>query len=131
MADWYHTIADASGLPTQERGSPTDSLSLMPLLSGTATRVRGEDDILGMEMWGRQAVYMGDWKLVSMPEPAGPGGTQLYNLVEDPMELNDLSSQEPERLQAMQAAWQRYVEDNNVVLPEGPFRIRPPVIPQR
>ncbi len=131
VSDWYHTIADAAGLPAKQRKSPTDSLNLMPLLSGKASRVRDENDILGMEMWGRQAVYMGDWKLVSMPEPAGPGGMQLYNLVDDPMELNDLSSQEPERLQMMQDAWQRYVDDNNVILPEGPFKIRPPVIPQR
>jgi hypothetical protein len=36
----------------------------------------------------------------------------LYNLADDPGEARDLSAAEPERVQALRAAWQAWDADN-------------------
>jgi hypothetical protein len=40
----------------------------------------------------------GDWKLLTNDDGSG---TQLFNLVEDPGEVNDLASKNPERVDEM------------------------------
>ena len=42
---------------------------------------------------------------------------QLYNLSEDPAELNDLSGEYPSKLGELRSAWVDYAERNNVILP--------------
>ena len=43
-------------------------------------------------MAGSKALRQGQWKIVSRKKPSW----ELYNIEEDPTELNDLSSQHPE-----------------------------------
>jgi arylsulfatase A-like enzyme len=56
------------------------------------------------------AIRQGDWKLVrngwARTAPA------LYNLADDPREARDLSAAEPERVQALRAAWEAWDADN-------------------
>jgi hypothetical protein len=54
----------------------------------------------------------------------GNGDWQLYNLENDIAEQFDLASEEPQKLAEMLGLWREYVESNNVVLPEGEFRVR-------
>jgi arylsulfatase len=74
-------------------------------------------------MFGNRAIRQGDWKLLYLlKEAGGPGDWQLFNLREDPAELHDLSSQHPEKRQALLKLWDEYVTTNGVVLTnEGPF----------
>jgi arylsulfatase len=53
-----------------------------------------------------------------VPEPYGAGKWQLFNVVKDPGESNDLSSAMPEKLATLKTAWDRYAEDVGVVPPE-------------
>jgi hypothetical protein len=48
-------------------------------------------------------------------EPAGIGDWQLFNVVEDPGEMRDLSDQNPEKKKELLAAWDAYVEQFNVI----------------
>jgi arylsulfatase len=50
-----------------------------------------------------------------MPPPFGPGEWELFDLREDPAELNDLSGQHPDRLAEMIARWEQYKVDNGVL----------------
>ena len=72
--------------------------SMLPMLRGERDRVHTEDYWMGWEWLGRRAIIQGDWKLLMMEEPWGIGKWQLYNLGTDPFELNDLSDEEPGRL---------------------------------
>jgi arylsulfatase len=76
------------------------------------------DRSLGMELMGKRAFRQGEWKITHMPSPYGKGDWQLFNLAADPSEKQDLSSEKPEVLAKMVAAWQSYAEKNGVILPD-------------
>ncbi len=50
-----------------------------------------------------------------MPPPFGSGEWELYNLAADPAEMNDLASEQPERLESMIEMWERYKQENTVL----------------
>jgi len=74
-------------------------------------------------LFGNRAVRQGDWKLLYLLKAAGgPGEWQLFNLRHDPAQLRDLSKEQPERVTAMLALWDEYVQTNGVILTgDGPF----------
>ena len=60
------------------------------------------------EMWGHRAIWMDGWKAVTRHFRGvefDEDKWELFNLEEDFSELNDLSEQEPERLQKMIDRW--------------------------
>ena len=70
---------------------------------------------VGYEMFGLKAYFMGDWKILWMPKPFGPGEWELFNLKKDPAELNNLSQQHPDKLKDMVGRWEQYKKNNNVL----------------
>lgn len=101
--------------------------SLLPILTGDADEVHGEDYTIGWELFGKRALRQGDWKIIYQPyhevldpRPAGikTDTWQLYNLADDPRELNDLSEEHPGKLKTMIGLWKSYAERNNVIIPE-------------
>ncbi len=72
-----------------------------------------------MEIFGHRAIRKGEWKLLHLPPVYGGGDWELYNLADDPAELNNLATQNPEKLEELLAHWEEYVIGNNVILPEG------------
>ena len=71
------------------------------------------------ELFGFKAVRKGDFKLLWLPKPLGTDEWQLYDLSEDPGELNDLSKQLPEIRANMIEIWNQYAIETGVVLPPG------------
>ena len=55
------------------------------------------------------------WKIVSLPEPFGTRGWQLYDLSSDPGELIDLGEQNTDKLNELVALWEQYKTDNGVL----------------
>ena len=70
---------------------------------------------MGYELFGMKAFFDGDWKILWMPSPFGPGEWELFNLTRDPGELNDLAEDQPDRLATMIASWEQYKEENGVL----------------
>jgi arylsulfatase len=97
---------------------PLQGTSLLPVLADPAAEVRGPTDWIGWELFGNSAVRMGDWKLVRLCEPLGPGEWQLYDLAADPGETIDLASERPEIRDQLLRHWDEYVTTNNVILPD-------------
>jgi autotransporter-associated beta strand protein len=91
-----------------------DGVDLLPYLTGEKEgaphdalywRFRASTD---PEYYNRWAIRQGDWKLVKTHlEPLA-----LYNLAADISESNNLAAAEPERVAAMQAAWDQWNADN-------------------
>ncbi|CAG8088121.1 unnamed protein product [Penicillium nalgiovense] len=89
--------------------------SFHPWAVGQAERIHPAEFIQGWETCGRAALRCADWKIVFIPKPKGPEKWQLYNLVQDPGEIHDLSDSEPEKLKQLLKLWDQYVLETGVV----------------
>jgi arylsulfatase A-like enzyme len=96
--------------------APMRGRSLVNYLSGAADAVHDGGTGTGWELFGRRAIRQGDWKALHLPAPYGPGAWQLYDLSADPGEITDLAASHPDKLAEILALWDRYVEDNGVIL---------------
>jgi hypothetical protein len=52
---------------------------------------------------------------LSMPKPMGTGYWELFNIKEDPAELNGLSKKNPKKFKELVRKWEQYKEDNGVL----------------
>lgn len=95
-----------------------EGASMLSYLQGESESVHGQDYAMGWELSKRRALKQGEWKLLWDNEPFGSDRWTLYNLSEDPGEVNDLSKQDPERLAAMIKLWNDYKKRNNVIIPQ-------------
>lgn len=100
--------------------------SMLPLIKGEADSIRGSDDFIAWELFGKRALRRGEWKIVYEPfhpilEPRPEGiktnAWQLYNLVLDPSESHDLGEKYPVLLSELIALWDKYAQENGVILP--------------
>jgi arylsulfatase len=73
---------------------------------------------VGWELFGRCALRKGHWKLSKIELPFGKSRFELFNLSEDPGETVDLSGEYPEKYRELLEEWERYVEENGVILQE-------------
>ncbi len=139
VADIMPTLLGVTGAkyPATIKGEPAPPLvgkSWMPLLSGKAKSPRTEEDSMAWEVFGNRAVRKGVWKLRWQYKPYGTQEWELFNLAEDVGERHDLAAQHPEKVKELQAVWDQYARDNNVILPnrvlfEGMERAMPVRVP--
>jgi arylsulfatase len=120
VRDIMPTILDLAGVEhSQEfqdrRVQPLQGRSVLDLFSGEAESPYTGADQVGYELFGLKAFFEGEWKILWMPQPFGKGEWELFNLRQDPGEMNDLSSEHPDRVEAMVALWEQYKEDNTVL----------------
>ncbi len=105
---------------------PISGKSLLPHLRNQQLAVYDADDINGWELFGRQAIRQGSWKMVTQAPPFGNGKWQLFNLDDDPAETSDLAAENPGRVAALAVLWQDYKTRNNIILPingENPYAL--------
>ncbi|MEZ6029864.1 MAG: arylsulfatase [Hyphomonadaceae bacterium] len=122
VSDITPTLLDLAGVAreTPEGARPITGHSLMPVLSSAAEHVRGPEDALGVEVSGNAALFRGDYKIVRNMPPVGDGKWRLYDLTQDPAEVNDLSAAMPDLFQTMLTAYDSYTTESGVLaLPEG------------
>ncbi len=115
VIDIMPTCLDAAKAPATLRQGLSGT-SLLPAVRGESLR---RDKPLFWEHEGNRAVRDGDWKLVAQG-PRGPW--ELYNLVADRTELNDLADRYPERVHEMRLLWEQWAQANQVL----PWIWKPP-----
>lgn len=101
------------------RGEPVArprGASMLPLLRGDADAIHDPDYWVGWELYGHRGIRQGDWKIVWDPRDGDNARWRLFDLASDPGEQRDLATAEPERLREMQDLWDRYVQENGVIL---------------
>ncbi len=86
-----------------KRIQPVEGESFLPALTDANWR---RQNPLYWEHEGNRAVRIGDWKLVSKH----PGDWELYNMIDDRTELNDLSASEAERVRTMSHLYDNWAE---------------------
>ncbi|WP_332775115.1 sulfatase family protein [Polaromonas sp.] len=99
--DWSATLLDATGVPA-DPGYPLDGVSLLPVLRDAGHRFHRPLH-WRMNHRGQRALRDGDWKYLQVD-----GNDYLFNLPADERERANLAGREPERLDAMRAAWQAW-----------------------
>ncbi len=100
--DFLPTALAAAGVEVPS-AAKLDGVNLLPYLDGQQTGAPHEN--LYWRFGQQMALRSGDWKLV---KAVGAMQPQLYNLADDLSEKNDLTANEPQRVQAMQAMWDQW-----------------------
>jgi arylsulfatase len=121
--DIMPTVLEIAGLdhPSKFDGrtiEPSRGRSLVGLLDDSRNEVYGSEEFVGGEMLGGRWMRQGPHKAVLIPKPNGPGVWQLFDVVKDPGETKDLAREMPDKLSALEAAWDEYAREVGVILPE-------------
>lgn len=108
-SDYLPTIADALGI-IMPKNRPFDGISLLPMLQG---RMQSRPKPIGFQ--SRRQVTLNDnrYKLVTDDEY---GAFELYDLIKDPGEKNDIALQKPNivaRMTATVKTWRESCETSN------------------
>jgi len=81
--------------------------SLIPLIYG---KINSTHDTLFWEHEGGRAIRIGNWKMASLKDQKW----ELFNLEKDKTEINDLSSQYPDRVEDMNKLWEDWAKKVNL-----------------
>jgi arylsulfatase A-like enzyme len=137
IADIMPTLLEVAGTsyPKSYNGNelpPMSGKSWTKVLAGEAESPRVKGDYIAWELFGNRALREGDWKLRWEMTPFGKSEWELFNLVTDPAERNDMAAANPEKLKEMLALWEDYIKKNKVVLPNrSPFEALYDQLPPR
>jgi arylsulfatase A-like enzyme len=111
VTDFFATILDFCGLPLRPE-LHLDSVSLKPLVEGSVSELQREDPLVwhypqyhGTGFVPGSAIRVGDWKLVESYEYET---VELYNLKDDPGELTNLATAQPELASDLQQQMHAY-----------------------
>ena len=89
--------------------------SLKSSLAGSNKKNYLDSEAIGLEVTGNSALFKGDFKIVRNRPPNGSNQWELYNLLEDPGETNDLAIQMPNKLQELIIDYDTYAKENGVI----------------
>jgi len=120
VRDIMPTILEMAGIGHSEtingrKVRPMQGKSVLNLLEGKVNSPYTEANQVGYELFGLKAYFVGDWKILWMPHPFGKGEWELFNLKQDPAEMNDISKEHPEKLKEMVGLWEQYKKDNKIL----------------
>ncbi|MFO7721446.1 MAG: sulfatase-like hydrolase/transferase, partial [Gillisia sp.] len=125
-AQYPEKLKDGSELP------PLIGKSWLPMLSGKTESPRTDQDYLAWEIFGNRALIQGDWKIRWEYKSLGTENWELFNLAADLGERKDLAKEQPEKLNALLKLWDKYVKENNVIIPSrSPFETMSDQLPPR
>jgi arylsulfatase A-like enzyme len=114
------TLLELAGveMPTEYRGRPVEPMrgrSMAAHLNGKADAIHPEGAETGWELFGRRAIRRDHWKALWLRKPEGVAAWQLYDLEADPAEMHDRAADQPDVLNQLIAAWDRYASATGVL----------------
>ena len=119
LFDLFPTLCTAADLPAPKE---IDGKDLMPVVKGEKTGVR--NSIFTAYRNTVRAVRTDEWKLIRYPQI---NYTQLYNLKNDPLEINNLASfpEQKTRVDEMMGLLKKWVVETNDTINLNPTQILP------
>lgn len=119
VMDLAPTFLDIAGAQYPDDGSVRPMLgeSIRPLLSGTTNRVHDDDYVTAMYHGGRAMLRQGRWKLSTLQSPFDPDAFELFDVIADPGETNDLAEENPEKYQELITIWNTKRSNLGILLP--------------
>ncbi|SCW03853.1 LAFE_0H00474g1_1 [Lachancea fermentati] len=98
-------------------------ISWAPYLDDKVPEIYDEKRVTGWELFGQRAIRQGRYKALWIPKPIGSGEWELYDILKDPGEINDLKYEQPQVLEGLIEHWTLYVAEAGVIeleqYPEG------------
>lgn len=83
--------------------------------------IHGEDThVHGWELFGHRAIRQGSWKAFWRPRSDAEDGWELYNLADDPSEMDDVADKNRDVLDKLVLFWDQYVAKTGM-LPSSVF----------
>jgi arylsulfatase A-like enzyme len=121
VMDLAPTFIDIAGIehPATYDGRevfPMRGESILPYLKDTKDVVHDESYVMGWELYRNSAIRKGDWKLVSTEEPYGSDEWELYNMVADPHESNNLAAVETDKRDELITVWDEYAAEVGLIM---------------
>lgn len=119
LFDLFPTLCTAANLPAPKE---IDGKDLMPVVKGEKTGVR--NSLFTAYRNTVRAVRTDEWKLIRYPKI---NYTQLYNLKNDPLEINNLASlpEQKPRVDEMMELLKKWVVETNDTINLNPTQILP------
>jgi arylsulfatase len=93
---------------------PITGTSMLKSLTGTGT-IHPDSEMIGYELAGGSAIFQGKYKLVKNTIPKGTGEWELYDIIVDPSEMNNLIDKMPELAEKLKEGYTKYETENGVV----------------
>lgn len=116
MLTRFATVKDV--MPTLLELADVPELEVEGKLSMTGNSMLSTDEeatTMAWELHGNKAIRSGDFKLVKLSPLYGQQGWQLFDLANDPGELNDVSEKHPEIASELLEKWAAYEKDNGII----------------
>ena len=83
--------------------------------------IHGEDHVTGFECAGSGALRRGRYKITYVPKPHGPQRWELFDIIQDPGETNDITEDNPKEFGELLVLWAQYAEEVGVVGLRGEY----------
>lgn len=133
LKDVTPTLLDIMGIDT---GLPFDGRSLMPLVRGERREAEPEMYITECTWMRKHGWRTPEWKLIIALEPDFhfKPGIELYNLIKDPEENNNVAEENPEVVAMLKTRMESFIQKREAetgrtapiythfLRPEGPFK---------
>jgi len=112
LEDQVPTILDMLGLKKALKSVKFDGHSLLPLIQGRGKAIRSEFYISECTWMRKRGWRTPQWKFFEALEPDfhNKPPVELYNLVQDPLELKNLAKREPDLVETLRDRMMRWVE---------------------
>ena len=101
-SDYFPTIATILGVDLKKYRRPYDGIDILPIVQGAIER---RSEPLAFELEDQAALIDNEYKIYSKDHGEN---FELYNILKDAGETNNLAEEEPEKLAEMEALWQTW-----------------------
>ncbi len=101
-SDYFPTIANILGVDLKKNERPYDGVDILPMVQGNIER---RSEPLAFEFQGQAALIDNEYKIYSKDNGKH---FELYNILDDTEEQNDLAETEPEKLGEMVSVWRTW-----------------------
>ena len=94
----------------------------------SSSLIHDDQQVTGFECGGSGAIRRGRYKITFVPMPKGPQRWELFDIISDPGETNDLAGENPGLLADMLQLWEQYKKEVGVVGLAGEFVVGGPPV---
>ena len=120
VMDLAPTFLDIAGAqyPTDGSVKPMLGESMVEFLGGNSDTIHDDDYVTVLSHGGRSYLRQGPWKIVTTERPFAESNFELYDLIVDPGETQNLAEKEPEKLAELIELWRIHRKELGIILPE-------------